>query len=698
MEQLIEIDRACGENDHELIKSLLASVDSSELKRQGYEKVIEHYERLSLFPVGYLLWFIRWLISIQDYSSAMEQIEKCKMNHVDEDRLSEIVYENLIQPNENFYRERFNRNLSLMRDNEIIYSEYEFNFEEIKREICIISNNQPDIDGETLDQFENKRIFVVNTINMNVISRILDMAICVYLVYDSIQAFYYLLLFEDFHVLNDSVQKKKLIVFPDGNRPIMKSFFSNLLHEPPRYCFGLSVNEKYAEFIDEINRIRKENTDLIAAELNSLYSDHDGRYYKKLFQKSPAEIKILLISSDVTELNKFITRNWHEAFLSLGYESTFLIDSKPYECMNYYYVYEKIKELMPDIVFHINFTVNEVFSIKEGAARENILWIMRYRDTVGAEMHHARSGYNYNNMFVLPIFTEWEEHLRKIGVPEKRILTIPDGVNINLFAKSRKRNAVYACDIVSVNNAVGNIQLRLNYYLQEVMNDNFKKAIYEVVEMLRNNVNDEKLIFRNPDYDAILQMLNHALIKYSMTLRKNYCISIINLFEHIMNSLCREKIMEWIVESGITENIRCWGSGWSNIEKFRKYHAGVARHGKELSSIYSSSRIAISDSHWALHERNFEIMSSGGFPLIRYVYISETEKINEITNHFKENDEVVLFRSRDDLLNKIQHYLDNPSEREMIAERGRKVVLEQFSHIATAQKAIKLIQDFYRDQ
>jgi spore maturation protein CgeB len=697
VDQLAQIDQACEENDHELIKSLLTSVGSSYLKRQAYEKVIKYFEKQSLFPVGYMMWFIQWLICTHNYPSAMEQIEKCKMHGVDDDRLSEIVYENLIKPEEAFYRDRFNKNLSLMRDNKILFSDYEFNFEEVKKKICIIANSQPRISEDTLVQFENKRIFVVDIMNVNVIGNILDKALCVYLVYSSIQMFYYLLLFEDFHEVNDSMNKRRLIVFPDGNRQFMKDFFVNLLHEPPRYCFGLSINEKYSEFIDEINRIRKETADSIAEELNVLYGGHDERYYKELFKKKPKEIKILLVSSEVTELNKFITRNWHEAFLALGYQSAFLIESNPFECMNNYYVYEQIKNMKPDIVFHINLTVNEMLSMKEGAARENVLWIMRYRDTVGAEMHHAGSGYQYNNMFVLPIFTEWEENLRKIGIPEKRIRTIPDGVNINLFSKSDMENSSHTCDIVSVNNAVGNIQFRLNYYLREVTNDNFKAAVYEVVEMLQNSFNDEKLISRIPDYNAILRMLNVTLKKYGMTLRENCNTSLINLFEQIMNSLCREKIMEWIVDSGITQNIRCWGTGWSNIATFKKYYAGVARHGKELASIYGGSRIAISDSHWALHERNFEIMASGGFPLVRYVYISETEKVNEITNYFEENKEVVLFYSRDDLLNKIQHYLDNPEEREMIAERGRRAVLEQFSHIATAEKAMNLIKDFYRD-
>ena len=95
------------------------------------------------------------------------------------------------------------------------------------------------------------------------------------------------------------------------------------------------------------------------------------------------------------------------------------------------------------------------------------------------------------------------------------------------------------------------------------------------------------------------------------------------------------------------------------------------------------------------HERNFEIFASGGFPLIRYVEWPETECPNKITNFFKENEEVVLFYSKDDLLNKMQYFLDNPDERERIAENGRQVVINEFNHIAIARKTMNFIEDYY---
>ena len=128
---------------------------------------------------------------------------------------------------------------------------------------------------------------------------------------------------------------------------------------------------------------------------------------------------------------------------------------------------------------------------------------------------------------------------------------------------------------------------------------------------------------------------------------------------------------------------------------FKNYHIGEAGHGEELASIYENSRIAISDVYW-LHERNFEILASGGFPLVRYKELQKAVTENKITNYFKENNEIVVFYSKDDLLNKIQYYLDNPDERNRIAENGRQVVMKNFSQLSIAGNAMQFIKNYYK--
>ena len=60
--------------------------------------------------------------------------------------------------------------------------------------------------------------------------------------------------------------------------------------------------------------------------------------------------------------------------------------------------------------------------------------------------------------------------------------------------------------------------------------------------------------------------------------------------------------------------------------------------------------------------RPFEIAACGGFCISGYA--------DDFENYYKENEEMVFYRSADDLIEKIRHYLAHPEERERIARAG----------------------------
>ena len=97
------------------------------------------------------------------------------------------------------------------------------------------------------------------------------------------------------------------------------------------------------------------------------------------------------------------------------------------------------------------------------------------------------------------------------------------------------------------------------------------------------------------------------------------------------------------------------------------------------------------------HERNYEILASGGFPLVKSLEADELQYMDNITNYFREDEEIVLFYNRDDLLNKVQYYLDNPDDRDIIAEKGRKVVISNISSPAIVKNTMEFVRNYYDD-
>lgn len=693
----LQLEDACTDGNQELIKQILAAIKSDEQKKQALLKIVECYEDNGLFPVGYSLLLIKLLIQMHDLKSANEQIIKCLQRGVPEKKILKIVYDYVIKPDESFYQERFNNNLKLLRENRIVFPDHVNEFDQIKKKVSIIAGSRSDTPDGLLKTFDaDERILIINITSAEAIKNILKTLSVAYLLYDDLKKFYYMLLFEDFSQLYKYLKQNRIVIFDGREKRVLIDFFSDLRILNPSNCIGALRYKKYAAIIDEVNRLNEKKVRSIIESLNEYYKDMDFHYYRNLFKMEPSGIKVMLITSEHTDINKFITRNWCDAFLKLGYQAKLITEGSPCEHMTTHFIYKELYDFKPDIVFYINITISSV--LVESEIRKNLLWIMRYRDLAGCELNHAQTGYEYNNMFILPLIREWAEQIVNIGVPENRTLHTFDGVNINVFKKRDEISGRYAADIVSVNNAVGREDFAMDYYLKKlsIEDERVKKEILKEIERVKGMIANNNVIFSLPDYGSIVEMLNEKLASFGRRLSGDGKKYIENLLSQLMDILSREKIIEWIIESGITKNIQLWGQYWSHNEKFRKYHMGVAQHGEELSAIYGSSKISISDSQAGFfHERNFEIFASGGFPLIRHVKSQAADRKNETEKYFKENEDFVLFYSRDDLLDKIRYYLENQEKRGRIAEKGRKIVIENFSHLATVRKTMDFIKNYY---
>jgi spore maturation protein CgeB len=683
MEIMVQLEKACRDSDHESIKQELDSIESYELKKEAFQKIIDYYENeKGRFPVGYCLLFIEWLLKNRELDTAGDYIARLDCFGVAGERVSGLIFEYVIKPEEPYYRERFERNLEILKRNRVLISEQEFNFEDAIQNITTIRYDQTGLNADT-NTGKNSSLMAIDIINFEVLKEILEKKDLVYLVYDDLKKFYYVLLFEDLRVIIQNIETEKVLVFPGRDMEHLKRFFDNMMVVNPEHILDMSDGDVYDNFKTEINNEKLERIESYIYEMNAYYKDKDFNYYKELFNRDPSDIKILLITSEYTDLNKFIARTWYEAFVKMGYSARILIETKPYEMMQQEYIIEQTYEFKPDMVFHINYAVDDYFD--ENHIRENLLWIMRYRD--------KRYGDTYgSNMFFLPLHNVFAEDLKEIKIKENRIFSTPEGVNINLFRKKGEINNIYACDITYVSNSGGAGNVRLDYYLEQVKNQRAEKIFRDIYNELKEMLNDNHICSPVDTNNIVCNKLRSLGISMPDIGKK----FITTFVAFIMESLYRDRITEWIIDSGITRNIKLWGKHWSNVDKFRKFHMGIAKYGEELASIYENSKISITDVPW-LHERNLEIIASGGFPLVRYYNHPTIDAQQKITNFFKENEEVVFYYSKDDLLNKIQYYLDNPEERERIAENGRQVVSCNFTHMAIAKKSMDFIKNYYRD-
>ena len=128
----------------------------------------------------------------------------------------------------------------------------------------------------------------------------------------------------------------------------------------------------------------------------------------------------------------------------------------------------------------------------------------------------------------------------------------------------------------------------------------------------------------------------------------------------------RPELVRWLKEQGV--NIRLWGQGWEVHPALRDIAGGFLPH-QAMLEVFAQSKIVLGMS-WVsgdgvtlqIKGRTFEYAACRAFQLTTY-----DKRLKAL---FEEGEEIVFYRDRQDLLDKIRHYLAHPDERDSVAQRG----------------------------
>lgn len=130
----------------------------------------------------------------------------------------------------------------------------------------------------------------------------------------------------------------------------------------------------------------------------------------------------------------------------------------------------------------------------------------------------------------------------------------------------------------------------------------------------------------------------------------------------------------YILEKLMNYNIEIYGNypKWLKSPVL-KCHKNKYLTGKEKALKFYSSKICLNTIHYSNIDgtncRLFEIAGSGGFQIAEYR--------KEIPEYFEPDKEIVLYKSVDELKEKVDYYLKHPEERWKIAKAGRERALKE---------------------
>ena len=127
----------------------------------------------------------------------------------------------------------------------------------------------------------------------------------------------------------------------------------------------------------------------------------------------------------------------------------------------------------------------------------------------------------------------------------------------------------------------------------------------------------------------------------------------------------RHEIISYLYEKGI--NVIVHGGFWNMSRK--KFQTFSSAYGPELTKLYSKSKIVLNvrDKYgiaYGPNMRDFETPGCGAFMI--------SEMAFGLSDCFKPDSEIVLFETKEELLEKVKYYLDSTCTRNEIALNGQK--------------------------
>lgn len=142
------------------------------------------------------------------------------------------------------------------------------------------------------------------------------------------------------------------------------------------------------------------------------------------------------------------------------------------------------------------------------------------------------------------------------------------------------------------------------------------------------------------------------------------------------------------------ESMSIYGWGWGKKIKESVENWSINNNISiiEMNRIFQYSKININiltiENRDVNNLRNFEIPAAGGFQL--------SERSDSILNLFKEDNEIVCFSSKEELLSKYKFYLKNENLREKIAAAGQKKVFNTKNSLI--DRLLQIINKIQKDE
>ena len=386
----------------------------------------------------------------------------------------------------------------------------------------------------------------------------------------------------------------------------------------------------------------------------SLKRQEMAALYKKEIQNIKLDftqpLRILFITTRITSVMQYASKNVSEALRKLGYETFVSIEENDMqiwgsdESDQFVWHLKNILEFKPHVIFNINYLHNE-FLPKD---MFNFIWFQDPMPILSSKgkLKLRERDFLFSGQ---PLF---DEYLTKSGVSKTKFSRQYLGYNSDsmfIDKNIKKENKII-----------------------------FVGSYYDIYERFDNIeiYNDDCSLFEE-GIPLTKENIKNIYTKYN----EKYTDINLNL---VQQSVIRNKVVEWLCNSGL-ENIEIYGYKWdrASFSSIKKFYKGSVPHEK-VKDLYNSAEYILMCSGQVINtQRLAECAACGSIPV---VYDSRSVSPEEETW----DDECLYFKSQNELKEILQQQKKPKGNISKIADF--------FSYTTCAKKILKRVEDGLKNE
>lgn len=376
-----------------------------------------------------------------------------------------------------------------------------------------------------------------------------------------------------------------------------------------------------------------------------------------------------------------------EAFNRLGYDvEKILLDTKRVDTrMDAEYTEKLVKRiLLGDYRFIYSFNYYPIVAIACKACR--VPYVSWTYDSPFIQLYSQTLSYDTNFAFVFDRGTCVD--LEKKGYRTYYLPMASPVGGYEQVLRDKDKGAKYSGDISFVGSLYSETEMNLYRHMDKLKD--YEKGYMDALIMSQKNVYGynfiEKILCENPQ---IVERVREVCPVYAQgdgietaewTLA-NYFLS------RRVTAIERTEILGLL---GKNYSVNLYTPGVANI-------AGVTNRGKadyhtEAPHIFANSKINLNITLRSIQTgiplRAFDIMGSGGFLVSNYQ--------EDYLGLFEPDEDFVMYFSYEDLLDKVDFYLKNDTERKRIAMNGYEKVMAHHTYLHRVQTMLSVVEEYWR--